>query len=262
MAMGGYVQITGDPDHPPLRLGNEHSHYPGSQYMAVGIVSALYYRDVVSGVGQYIDVSQVEATIPYHIEQHQAMMWQFTGQNPMRVGIQSQVGVPLGAYPAKDGWVSVITAAAREWDNLAQWVFEVTGNKDILDDSLKGVFGLERRKRYEEVISWITAFTTQVGRHELYHEGQQTKGVPIHPVCTVEDLLNDDHLKASDFWSELEHPVVGKLKYPKRGPFDGDDVPQLRKAAPLLGQHNDEIYGGELGISKEKMALLRSAGVI
>jgi crotonobetainyl-CoA:carnitine CoA-transferase CaiB-like acyl-CoA transferase len=260
--MGGYMQITGSPDDPPLRLGNEHAHYPGSQYLAVGITGALYYRDFVSGKGQHIDVSQVEATIPYHIEQHQAMMWHFMGQNPTRQGLNSQVGVPLGAFPAKDGWISVLTVAAQEWDNLAQWVFEVTGEKAILDESLKGVFGLGRRQRYEEVNGWITAFTTQVNRNELFHDGQQKQGVPLHPVNTVEDLLNDPHLKASDFWIELDHPVVGKLKYPKRGPFDGEDVPALRKAAPLLGQHNKEIYCGELGLTQKQLALLRSAGII
>lgn len=262
MAMGGYMQITGNPDHPPLRLGNEHAHYPGSQYMAVGITGALYYRDFVSGKGQHIDVSQVEATIPYHIEQHQAMMWHFTGQNPVRQGLNSQVGVPLGAFPAKDGWIGVLTVAAQEWDNLAKWVFEVTGEKAILDESLKGVVGTGRRQRYEEVNAYITAFTTQVNRDELFHDGQQKRGVPLHPVNAVEDLLNDPHLKASDFWMELDHPVVGKLKYPKRGPFDGEDVPALRKAAPLLGEHNEEIYCGELGLTKKDLALLCSAGII
>jgi len=262
MAMGGYMQITGNPDHAPLRLGNEHSHYPGSQYLAVGITGALYYRDFVSSKGQHIDVSQVEATIPYHIEQHQAMMWHFTGQNVVRAGLQSQVGVPLGVFPAKDGWIAVLTVAAQEWDNLSQWVFEVTGEKTILDESLKGAVGQGRRQRFEEVNGYITAFTTQVNRNELFHDGQQKRGVPLHPVNTVEDLLNDTHLKASDFWMELDHPVVGKLKYPKRGPFDGEDVPALRKAAPLLGEHNKEIYCGELGLTQKDLALLRSAGII
>ncbi len=120
MAMGGYMQITGDPEKPPVRLGNEHSHYPAPQYAALGILGALYYRDISSGRGQYIDMSLFEPIIPYHLEQHQAAMWKFQRQNPIRVGLHSYIGIPLGVYPCKDGWAAALTTTNKEWDDLAQ----------------------------------------------------------------------------------------------------------------------------------------------
>ncbi|MFC1945070.1 CaiB/BaiF CoA transferase family protein [Chloroflexota bacterium] len=261
MAASGFMQITGDPDKPPLRLGNEQSHYPPSQYASVGILAALYHRDFVSGEGQYIDISMLEGLIPYHLEQHQAAMWRFMGQEPIRVGLHSYIAVPLGVYPCKDGWAVVLTPSDGDWDELARWVVEETGEKAILDEELRGLLGDGRRARRDEVIAYIMGLSTTKTKYDFFHEGQR-RDLGIEPVNTPEDLLDDPHLAASDFWIELEHPVVGNLKYPRRGPFFGDDCPELRKAAPQLGEDNESVYCDELRYSKEDMILLRSRGVI
>ena len=261
MAMGGYMQITGDPEKYPVRLGNEHSHYPASQYASVGILAALYYRDTISGRGQYMDVSLFEPIISYHLEQHQAAMWKFQRQNPIRVGLHSHIGVPLGVYPCKDGWAAALTQSAKEWDTLAQWIFELTGEKGVLDEELKGVFPTGRQKRRDEVIAYLMRLSSTMTKQEFFHEGQK-RDLGFGPANTPEDLLNDPHLNATDFWVELDHPVVGKLKYPRKGPFYGEDIPEITRAAPLLGEHNEEFYCGELGFTKEDLVVLRSSGVI
>lgn len=261
MAMGGYMQITGDPEKYPVRLGNEHSHYPTSQYAALGILGALYYRDITSGRGQYIDMSLFEPIIPYHLEQHQAAMWKFQRQNPIRVGLHSYIGIPLGVYPCKDGWAAALTTTDKEWDGLAQWIYEVTGEKAVLDEELKGVWGEGRRKRRDEVIAYIMRLSSSMTKQEFFHQAQK-RDMGFEPVNTPEDILNDPHLAASGFWVELDHPVVGKLRYPRQGPFCGEDIPEIEKAAPLLGEHNKEIYCGELGFTKNDLVVLRSGGII
>ena len=138
MAAWGYMQITGDPDEPPLRLGNEHSHFPASQYAATAILAGLYHRDAVSGVGQHIDVSLQESLITYYTDAHPALAWLQLGENVTRVGTTSTLVIPLGAYPCQDGWISVGIITPREWDTLAQWVHEVTGNDEILGEQYKG----------------------------------------------------------------------------------------------------------------------------
>ena len=77
----------------------------------------------------------------------------------------------------------------------------------------------------------------------------------------VADLLQDDQLEASHLWTQLNHQEVGELKYPL-GIFDSEDFSPARSAAPLLGQDNGAIYGGELGLTSQEMAGLRSAQVI
>ena len=259
MAASGYMQITGEPDEPPLRQGNEQSHFPGAQYAAVAILAALYYRDMLSGTGQYIDVSLQEALITYYTDAHPALAWMQRKENVTRVGTNSTLVIPLGAYPCKDGWISAGIITPREWDTLAQWIYEVTGNEEILEEQYKG--GNQERAPYIDIITaMFMDFTARFTAEELFHEGQKRNLVFI-PVNDVGDLLRDPQLEASHFWTELDHPEVGSLKYPL-GIFYGEDMPLAGAAAPQLGQHNYAVYCEELGLSRDELVTLRSAGVI
>ncbi len=259
MASSGYMEITGDPDGPPIRQGNEQSHFAGAQYAAVAMLAALFYRDMQSGSGQYIDVSQQEALITYFTDAHPALAWQFLNQNVTRVGTSSTLAVPLGAYPCKDGWVAAGVVTPREWDALAQWMHEVTGNDDILREEYRG--GNQARAQYvEELTATFIDFTTRFNIDELFHEGQRRNLVFI-PVNNVNDLISDPQLEASHFWFELDHPATGPLKYPL-GIFDSEEVGPAAVAAPGLGQDNRSIYCGELGLTTEDLGFLRADGVV
>lgn len=259
MATSGLMQVTGSPDGPPVRLGNEYSHYASSQYASVAITAALFYRDTVSGKGQMIDISMQETIMVYALEQHPVMKYLFTGENVRRTGFESTFVAPTGIYPAKDGWVMLTVASPAEWDTFAEWICEVTGDKRILDDKFRGQ--PQSRIPYKDEISdMIKVFTSMITREELAREGQR-RNVVIDPVRQINDVVNDPHLQASGFWTEIEHPVVGKLQY-ARSPYDSDDIEIWTKPAPLLGQDNEAIYRQELGMSKEQLKVLRCNGVI
>ena len=260
MAASGYMQITGEPSGPPLRLGNEQSHFPGAQYAVVAILAALYFRDMLGGTGQHIDVSLQESLITYYTDAHPALAWMQRKENVTRVGTNSTLVVPLGAFPCKDGWISAGIITPREWDTLAQWIYEVTGNGEILEEQYKG--GNQERAPYIDVITaMFMDFTARFTAEELFHEGQKRNLVFI-PVNDVGGVLEDPQLDSSHFWTELDHPQVGRLKYPL-GIFYGEDMPPLgNAAAPQLGQDNAAIYCEELGYTKEELTILRSAGVI
>jgi crotonobetainyl-CoA:carnitine CoA-transferase CaiB-like acyl-CoA transferase len=259
MAASGYMQITGEPDAPPLRQGNEQSHFPGAQYAAVAIMAALYYRDMGPGVGQYIDVSLQEALITYYTDAHPALAWRQMGENVTRVGTNSTLVIPLGAYPCQDGWISAGIITPREWDTLAQWIYEVTGNEAILDQQYRGG-NQERAPHIDIITAMFIDFTTRFTAQELFHEGQKRNLVFI-PVNDVAALLQDPQLAASHFWMELDHPEVGQLKYPL-GIFYSEEVSPARVAAPQLGQDNQAIYCGELGFTREELVALRAGGII
>ncbi|MCH7605856.1 MAG: CoA transferase [Chloroflexi bacterium] len=259
MAASGYMQITGEPDQPPVRQGNEQSHFPGAQYAAVAIMAALYYRDMLSGEGQYIDVSLQEALITYYTDAHPALAWQQLGQNVTRVGTNSTLVIPLGAFPCKDGWISAGVITPREWDTLAAWIHEVTGNDEILSEQYRG--GNQERAPHIDIITALFVdFTSRFTADELFHEGQK-RNLVFLPVNDVSELLQDPQLEASHLWTELDHPVVGALKYPL-GVFDSEEVAPSRAAAPLLGQDNQSIYCAELGLTVQELAALRAEGVI
>ena len=259
MAMSGYMQLVGEPDQAPLVLGGEQSFYPGSQYAAVGTMAALFYRDSVSGKGQYVDVSMQEAMISYWQEQTPVTMWQKTKENNTRVGAMDAMVTPCGLYPCKDGWISLCIVTPQEWDTLSQWIHEVTGDDEVLKDEYKG--GLLDRMPVRDMVNVLVInFTEKLTGREIFLEGQKRKLV-VMPVNDVPALVNDSQLNSRGFWVELNHPVVGKLKYPK-GPLYSDAIGAPTKVAPLLGEDNERIYCKELGYSKEDLAVLRAAGVI
>ena len=258
-AASGFMQITGDPDGPPVRQGNEQSHFPGAQYAAVAIMGALFYRDMQAGEGQYIDVSQQEAMITYYTDAHPALAWMQRGENVTRVGTNSTLVIPLGAYPSSDGWISAGIITPREWENLSRWMYEVTGNEEILNDDYKG--GNQDRAPFNDIITALVIdFTSRFTSEELFHQGQERNLVFI-PVNTVSDLLLDPQLEASNFWFNIDHAEAGILKYPL-GVFDSEEVSPATKPAPHLGQDNGAILGGELGLSEAELSALRSQGVI
>ena len=259
LAASGFMQITGDPDGPPLRQGNEQSHFPGAQYAAAAIMGALFYRDMQGGGGQYIDVSQQEAMITYYTDAHPALAWMQRGENVTRVGTNSTLVIPLGAYPSSDGWISAGIITPREWENLSQWMYEVTGNEEILNDDYKG--GNQDRAPFNDIITALVIdFTTRFTSEELFHQGQERNLVFI-PVNTVSDLLVDPQLEASNFWFDIDHAEAGTLRYPL-GVFDSEEVSPTTNPAPHLGQDNEAILCGELGLSQSELFILRSQGVV
>ena len=258
LAASGFMQITGDPDGPPLRQGNEQSHFPGAQHAATAIMGALFYRDMQDGRGQYIDVSMQEAMITYYTDAHPALAYIQRGENVTRVGTNSTLVIPLGAYPSKDGWISACIITPREWENLSNWMFEVTGNEEILNEDYKG--GNQDRAPYNDIITALVIdFTTRFTSEELFHQGQERNLVFI-PVNTVSDLLVDPQLDASNFWFDIDHADAGNLKYPL-GVFDSEEVTPTTNPAPYLGQDNEVIFG-ELGLDEAELASLRTRGVI
>lgn len=259
MAMSGYMQLVGEPDQAPLVLGGEQSFYPGSQYAAVGIMAALFHRDAVSGKGQYIDVPMQEAMISYWQEQTPVPMWHKTKENNTRVGAMDAMVTPCGLYPCKDGWISLCVVTPQEWDALAQWIHEVTGDDEVLKDQYKG--GLIDRMPVRDMVNvMVINFTEKLNGRDIFLEGQKRKLV-VMPVNDVPSLVKDNQLNSRGFWVELDHPVVGKLKYP-RGALYSDAIQAPSKAAPLLGEDNERIYCKELGYTREDLAVLRAAGTI
>lgn len=259
LAASGFMQITGEPGGPPMRQGNEQSHFPGAQYAAAAILAALYGRDFGGGGGQHIDVSLQEALITYYSDAHPALAWLLLGENVTRVGATSTLVIPLGAYPSADGWISAGIITPREWDTLAQWIYEVTDNEEVLNDAYRG--GNQDRAPHNDIITALVIdFTTRYTSEYLFHEGQRRNLVFI-PVNTVADLLADPQLEASNFWFGLEHPETGTLQYPL-GVFDSEEVSPAVKPAPRLGQDNAAIYGGELGLLASQLDELRRDGII
>jgi len=261
-AISGLAHFVGEPDGPPVPYGAEQSYHSASLYAFTGILFALYHRDLTSGFGQYIDISLQEAYAPLFNAGVGGVIqaWTLIGDEGIRSGNRPGRAFPYGGFLAKDGWVLICCVDPGQWDALAQWIADVTGDKEILDDMYKG--RMWERGPYLDILTRIVDdFTSQFTMGELMVNGQK-RGVPIYAVTTVKELIDCPQLAHFNFFSEVNHPLVGGLKYPGVPTLLPDAPGRVSVPAPLLGQHNEEVYCEELGYSNEHLSLLRSDGII
>lgn len=253
----GLVGVTGYPDRGPHHVDSYTDHVAG--VTAVGaVMAALLYR-LRTGRGQYIDLSQREASI------------RFLGDAVLDYGMNGRVAgprgnrhpwmAPHGCYPSKgnDAWVTIAVGTEEQWQALCR----VIGHPEWVDDP-RFATSLERWKHQAELGPVIAAWTRERDHYEAMRLLQDA-GVPCGPVLNAKELLEDPHLKSRGFfWKtgvaeapELgEVPIVGPLWKFSRTPGT------FRSPAPRLGEHNAVVFGEILGMSAEEIAALEAEGVV
>ena len=192
-------------------------------------------------------MSLQESLITYYSDAHPALLWEQLEQNVTRVGTNSTLVIPLGAYPCQDGWISAGVITPREWDGLAQWIYEVTGNEECSTSCTEVA---TRNEPLTSTSSQRCLLTSLPGSPPKSYSTRARNGTWSLFRSTMSPIWSrTPRLEASRLWTELDHPEVGRLKYPL-GVFNSDDVSPASAAAPLLGQDNQAIYCDELGLEK------------
>ena len=257
-ALGGSMVVTGEEEDPPVKLAGSQAHMMASTYAAVSSLIALH-RSSISGEGQHVDISAEETTVSVsHI--CGVGKWLDDGIIPRRRGTSLFHSVPSGAYPCTDGTVYLMINRPLHWQALARWIHQVTGNQEVLDPMFEGPSSA--RQPYRELLDiYISDFTSQFSVDEIYHEGQR-RHIAFTPVHTAAAVARDPHLVARGCFAPVEHPGVGTLTYPGAAYRHSATPWRIAHPAPAVGQHNQEIYGGELGIAARELRSLTEAGVI
>jgi crotonobetainyl-CoA:carnitine CoA-transferase CaiB-like acyl-CoA transferase len=149
-----------------------------------------------------------------------------------------------------------ITWESVQWDRLVKFM----GDPEWAhDEKFKDYAG--RYKHGELINALLTEWLVNHNKEDLYHQGQAA-GVPFAMVYSSKDLVDSEHLTAREFFAEIDHPKTGKVKYPS-APYKFSETPwQVTRPAPLLGEHNEEIFTRRLEHSHEELAKLGAAGVI
>ncbi|MGV8057992.1 MAG: CaiB/BaiF CoA transferase family protein [Smithellaceae bacterium] len=259
MAMGGVMQSTGDPAGMPLRPGCEASYEIAGQNAAVDMMAALYHKSM-TGKGQFVDVSMQECVLTNGHEQAILQDWNFHKHNVVRAGSRTRWAFPYGMFPCKDGFAIIAAVQAGEWKPLAKWIHEVTGCSEVMDDMFNGT--LFDRAPYVDILTeYLLDFSMRLTKNELFVEGQKRR-IPVMPVQSIEDIMKCPQLKEWGYFKSVNHPVVGELKDIGSPDRHAEGGLEGWKAAPLLGEHNEEIYCSELGLTKGDLAVLRTNGVI
>jgi benzylsuccinate CoA-transferase BbsE subunit len=272
MAIGGLMYLCGDADRPPVRLRPSQAYLHGGLQAAVATLLAHHYR-VRSGEGQFIDVSMQHAVSWTIIPTRQ--YWDLSRLIVERGGTSRTFGDQARRiiFPCQDGHVAVMGVMnAREWGPMVEWLAS-EGMAEALTDASWAILAEHAGSDPLTQAAVTDAELAQVygvlGRFFLKHtkaelaEEAQRRRIILFPVHTARDLLEHPQLIARSFFQPLEHMELGEtLCYPG-APYQLSLTPwRLRRRAPLTGEHNEAIYGGEIGLSRAELAVLMAAGAI
>ncbi len=250
-AMGGLMYITGEPDREPMKIGTYMAQYIAGQYAFVNTLGALFSAQM-TGEGHHIDISIMECNAA--LLEFQMPQYGYRGYVSQRVGQASEKGHPHGMLPCKDGWV-----ALSIWPpGLYKAVAELTGIPELAEEKFSSSgLRLENKDEYDAyLLSWLMEHNK-----EDIVKAWQGIGLPASWIHDVGELLEAPQLKERSYFVEVDHPVAGNLIYPG-APFRMSRTPYEIGRAPLLGEHNEEVYCENLDFSKNELVKLRAAGVI
>ncbi len=257
-AMGGEMYSTGIAGREPLKLGGNVIQYQAGTVAAVATMGALCTAED-QGTGQHVDVSIMETQvgsadrrIMYILSYIMAGVIT-TRWPPPREAVRMLI-MPQGVYPCADGFVNTLS--------LPQWwprYIEALGMPELKDDPrFQNIYSAEAGMEFDAIwYSWLADHT----KEELFEIFLKSK-IASAPVNSPEDLLKYTQLKAREYFVEVDHPATGKVTYPG-APFKMSETSwKIRQPAPLLGQHNEEIYCRLLGYTREELMKLREGGII
>ncbi len=251
-ALGGHQYINGEPDREPLQGPGPQPEYQGGLHAFFGTMAALYDRPV-TGRGQVVDVSIMECMAGLH--QFTVIRYTYGGLVKRRSGNRYESTYPVTIYPCRDGHVALSASSPLQQELL----YALVGKPELKDDP-RFIDPLDRLDNADALDAELMPWFAERTRQEIFHTCSQWR-IPCAPVTAPHELLDDPHFAARDFWVEVENPLAGRYRFPGP-PFRMSAVPWRTGPAPLLGQHNEEVYCRRLGYSQDDLMRLRQAGVI
>jgi formyl-CoA transferase len=253
-AMGGIRYVTGDPDRAPSRAGVSLGDALAATFAALGTLVALQARHR-TGRGQVVDSAIYEAVLA--LMESLLPEWELAGYQRERTGSVLPNIAPSNVYPTADG--DLILIAANQ-DGVFRRLAGVMGQPGLADKERYATHGA-RGAYMAELDDLIAAWTATVDADELLRR-LHADGVPAGRIYRAKDMFADPHFAAREAIIRLAHPEFGEL--PMHGVFPRLSATpgRVRHPGPALGEHNEDVYRGLLGLDSTEMAKLTAAGVI
>ena len=254
-AFGGLSFLAGYPDRPPVTPGSATiPDYMAGFYGAFGVLLALRARDM-TGRGQVIDIGLYEPI--FRILDELAPRYHLDGFVRQRMGPGTVNAVPHSHYPTKDNrWIAIACTSDKIFARLA----EAAGEPELAAEDKWGTISARERDR-PEVDEWVAAWTSKRTRDEVLAVCEKFQ-VPCGPVYAIDEIFEDPQYRARGNIAFVEDERAGALALPNVVPRLTDTPGRIDSVGPALGQHNDEVFRGRLGLSPERIAALEAAGVI
>jgi crotonobetainyl-CoA:carnitine CoA-transferase CaiB-like acyl-CoA transferase len=254
-AMGGEMFSMGVAEREPIGMAGTAALFQSGAAAAVAAMSALYHGQR-GGPAEHLDVSIFESQFASVDRRHASLMgYQYTGRVKGRAPLAAATGFPSGVYPCADGFVE-ITGGGRWWSNTVRML----GSPAALLGPEWTAPGANLREDLKERFDVIFfPWLAQRTKREVWREGQQAH-ILCAPLYTVEELFTDPVIQERGFFVECSHPALGEFEMPGRPLIMSETPWALRRAAPLLGEHTNEVLG-ELGYTAATLEEMRRAGV-
>lgn len=246
--MSGILYEMGELDREPLKMGANVSEYVAGLYGVLGTLAALYHRDE-KGIGQYVDISVLEA---FHTMQpSMTLVFSYAGFVRKRAGIH----FPWGILPCRDGYVGFFLPTQALWELLC-----VLLAKPELLDKPEYETPMMREERRDEITAIITEWLKDKYMMDVFHAAQELR-LPLTMVPNMAQVMEIPQHKERGYFVEIDHPSVGTLLYPG-APFKLSETPYRKGRAPLLGEHNEEVLCKILNFNKDDLIRLRKESII
>ncbi|MFC1901840.1 CaiB/BaiF CoA transferase family protein [Chloroflexota bacterium] len=272
-ASGGYLYLSGAPEYAPVWISFPQACLFGGVEATTGTMTALWHRQN-TGIGQHVDVSIQECIIIFTWQT--IPMWDLNNVDYPRLRTPGMM-VPTtgvvgarGIYRCVDGHVVIMIQGGDEpFPSSMKSLVKLMDKDGMADDWLKQI---DWRRDYDalklnqdlvnRVEGAIKNFLATKTKKYLYNEANKS-GILLAPIATIKDIWENPQLEARNFWVPVAHPELDDtLTY--CGPFIklSESPVEYRRRAPLIGEHNTEIYGKDLGLTKEELVCLKQDKVI
>ncbi|MYC36356.1 MAG: CoA transferase [Chloroflexi bacterium] len=250
-AMGGLMNITGEPDREPLKEGVPLAQLGAGQNAFVATMAALMYAEE-TGEGQQIDISIAEYAT--NILENALMQYSYSGQEYTRVGNRGYGRAAWGIYPCRDGFVGIIAGPDHRWPEVAR----IMERDELADPRFSSRRG--RQDNADEVDALMLPWLIEHDKVDIFKAGQES-GLGFSFVATMEDILEMEQLLYRDYFVELEHPTAGGLRYPG-APIscEPDANAWVFGRAPLYAEHTRQVLSDWLGFDAARLSELAAAG--
>ena len=253
-AMGGLMSTTGWPGGPATRSGTPLGDVLGGLNLAIGILAALVNREK-TGLGEKVDVALVDSVAS--AMENITMIYQATGRIPQRIGNRYESTYPYDSFPANDG--DVIIAAGN--NKLFSILCEIMEQPELKNDS-RFLDVKSRVANHDDLFEIVSTWTKKYSVEEI-DKKLNDAGCPASIVNTIDRLVVDRQIAgAREMFPEIEQPGIGKLQITACPQKLTRTKSYPRKAAPLLGEDNIDIYGKLLGFDENKIKELKEKGII
>ncbi len=269
LAAGGQMASCGYdpddvPDAPPIAPGGGNAWHAAGHYAYMGILAALFHRGA-TGQGQYIDASvhdacalTTEGAVPTYIYSGDVVL-RHTGR------AASPDMSERTQFRTKDGgWINITrsgsTLTPARIRALAQWMDTFGLAEDLTDGRFQDIAAIQRESAHINEV--LARFFAQMPVDQAWHGGQRL-GFPWGAIRSMDEILDDEHLQDRSFFVQVDHPEQGRsYTYPGPAAIYGDAPWRISRRAPLIGEHNQEIFCNDLGLTPEELARLSSSGVV